>query len=354
MKFNVIKKFAVVAMLGAVACGFVGCKDDDDPEKFATVLAFEDPAQATLSFDATKSQQIIKLNTDATAAEITVEQILPEASADWCIVKVKSAKEITVDVAVYDQTVARSATYKIKVGKLTPIQFTVNQDAYVPPVITLSIDLAKDESGSYNYMAEANSPRDLQITVTTNAQNWAATLTDMMGEDDGALPTYCTLNTKSGASGDKIIIHFIGNNTNTMPNSGAKLTISAGTAEPIEVYINQNVPNATSVDIYDEDWNQQFNTNHAVTFAATATDAKTKQVFGADADGNIIPKICNVGTTVEATNPWLFTAFGAGSVSMYSTSANTGAARSLDVVLFGGAAGTTELFRFKVTQEKGN
>lgn len=335
MKF-LIPAFALVALT------FAGCSDDGDDQPVVTKLALADPAQAALTFVATSPEaQVIALDTDAST--VTVEQVLVEGEekAEWCVVTVQSATQIKVAPASNLTTEERTAKYRISAGTVTPVEFTVTQDFPEPVDATLSIDL----EGEYGYFftAPASGGEISVTTVTTNAHLWTAELDPGFGDEP-----YCSLKTASGASGDALIVTFQPN-TQGMMQSGASVTISAGNAEPITIYLNQNVPMATSATVYDADWENELTSPYAVSFAKDKFGAANKQEFGVDANGECSVKVVAAETETEMTDAWIESYYGTGSWVIYATSENTtGAERKLDVILVG--ENNKVLFRMKVTQ----
>ena len=338
-------KFLIPAFALA-ALTFAGCSDDDggDDQPVVTKLALADPAQAALTFVATSPEaQVIALDTDASA--VTVEQVLAEgeSKAEWCVVTVQSATQIKVAPGNNLTEAARTAKYRISAGTDTPVEFTVTQDFPEPEDATLSIGLDEGEYGIYSFMAPATGGEVTVTTVTTNAHLWTAELDPGYGDEP-----YCSLKTASGASGDALIVTFLPN-AQSWPQSGASVTVSAGNAEPITIYLSQNPPMATSVTVYDADWANVLTSPYAVGFAKDKFGATNKQEFGVDANGECSVKVVAAGTATEATDAWVESYYGTGSWVIYVTSANTtGADRKLDVILVG--ENDKELFRMKVTQ----
>ena len=335
-------KFLIPAFALA-ALAFAGCSDDDggDDQPTVTKLALADPAQAALTFVATSPEaQFIALDTDASA--VTVEQVLAEgeSKAEWCVVTVQSATQIKVAPANNTGVAERTAKYRISAGTVTPVEFTVTQDFPEPVDATLSIDLPGE--GYYAIMAPAAGGDVTVTTVTTNAHLWTAELDPGYGDEP-----YCSLKTVSGASGDALIVTF-NPNTGSMPQSGATVTISAGNAEPITIYLSQNAPMATSATVYDENWENELTSPYAVNFAKDTFGATNKQTFGVEANGECSVKVVIEGTSTEVSDAWVESFYGSAWV-IYATSENTtGAARKLDVILVG--ENDKEFFRMKVTQ----
>lgn len=323
-----------------------GCSDGKGGENgpAVTKLALADPAQAELAFEAVSPEpQVVVLDTDA--ASVSVEQVLAEGGqkAEWCVVSLQSATQIKVAPADNRTEAARTARYRISAGGMVPpVEFTVTQAFAEPEEATLSIDLP-DNYGSYSFTASADGGKVPVTTVTTNMSRWTAELDPGFGDEP-----YCSLQTASGKSGEKLVVEFKPNKQGMM-QSGASVKISAGNAEPIVVYLNQDVPLASSATVYDANWEKKLTSPHPVSFGKEVSGASAKQEFGVDANGGCSVKVVVEGGSSEAADSWLESYYGTGSWTIYPSSANTtGSERKLDVVLLG--AQGKELFRIKVTQ----
>ena len=337
-------KFLIPAFALA-ALAFAGCSDDDggDDQPTVTKLALADPAQAALTFVATSPEaQFIELDTDASA--VTVEQVLAEgeSKAEWCVVTVQSATRIKVAPANNTGVAERTAKYRISAGTVTPVEFTVTQDFPEPVDATLSVDLEEGEYGIYSFTASATGGDVTVTTVTTNAHLWTAELDPGYGEEP-----YCTLKTASGGSGDALVVTFLPN-TQGMMQGGASVTVSAGNAEPITIYLSQDAPLATSLTVHDMDSWAELSTNLPVNFGKDDTQA-AKQEFGTESEGSFLVKVVTAGTSEVVAEPWLYAERDyMGNVVIYPVTVNAGAERKLDVILVG--ENDKELFRMKVTQ----
>lgn len=347
MKF-LIPAFALVALT------FAGCSDDGDDQPVVTKLALADPAQAALTFVATSPEaQVIALDTDAST--VTVEQVLAEGEekAEWCVVTVQSATQIKVAPASNLTTEERTAKYRISAGTVTPVEFTVTQEANVPEQDKLSIpeEYAMGVMGSGDF-------EQIQIPVTTTAEKWTATLTSMMGDDE-AYCTYFGIFPEEGKSGEELTITFYPNTMGEM-QSGWVIELTAGNADPVQIYVMQQVPEskdyATSVVVSREgdessDWEPiPVESPYAVNLAAAGGMA-LREVFYIKAEGKFDLKIVEPGTMTEIANPETSWLHGTESGANWPISADkneTGAERKLDIIVTG--AEGVELFRMKVTQ----
>lgn len=346
------------------ALAFVGCSDDDTTtdanangtQTAATKLALADEAQAELTFAASEPEaQIVILDTDAEA--VTVKQVLAEdeTEVEWCEVSVLSATEIKVAPASNFDAEARSIKYRVSAGELAPVEFTVTQEGVgeepAPVQNTLSIDLPGE--WGYSFTAPAAGGQITVATVTTDAEVWTAKLSSIYGsfdEDEDDEELFCKLQTVSGVSGDALIVVFEANTTSDLL-SGAVVTISAGNAEPITIYLNQDAPEATEIMVADAEWEEELENPYAVLFGKDEFSSAKKKEFGVEANGSYKVKIVAEGTDteVEEEDAWIEAFGGYGAVTITALSANdTEVDRKLDVILVG--QNNAELFRFKVTQ----
>lgn len=345
-------------LLALAALAFVGCSsDDDNGQPAVTKLALADPAQAALTFVAESPEaQIITLDTDASA--ISVEQVLAEneSKADWCVVTVQSATQIKVAPANNLAETERTAKYRISAGTVPPVEFTVTQEAAEPIVpekdeLSIPEEFAMGVTGSGNY-------ETIGIPVTTTAEKWTATLTSMMGDDETYCP-YCNIFPNEGVSGEELTITFYPNATGMM-QSGWVIELTAGNADPIQIYVMQQVPEskdyATSVVVGREgdessDWEPiPVESPYSINLSA-AGGAASRQILYITADGKYDLKIVEPDTTTEVADPETCWLHGTEAEVTWPISADkneTGAERKLDIIITG-AEGVV-LFRLKVTQ----
>lgn len=344
----------LIPAFALAALAFAGCSDDDTnneqpapapkPVVPATELKFTDDAQAALTFVAVEPEaQIIALTTDA--EEIKVEQVLAEeeTAAAWCKVTVKSVEQVEVAPLTNTTTAVRSIKYRISAEGVEPIEFTVTQDAGEEEAKnTLSVDITP-EGGMYTVKVAAAGGQVDVATVTTDApEGWTA-------EVESALEGVCTLDTASGATGEKVAVTFTQNTTGSMRM--ATLTIAAGTAEEITIYLTQEVGEASEVKLYEQDNHENALTSpYAVAFDKDLTDENKRKEFLVEANGEYEVKVVETGTSdvVAEDTAWLEASGGYGSLVLIAKSSNTGAERKVDVILVNKSA--TELFRLNVTQ----
>ena len=280
--------------------------------------------------------------------------VADEADADWCIVKVESASEISVEAYDNNGTAPRTATYAIQAGSLTPVEFTVTQAVAVPDVpekdeLSIPEEFAMGVTGSGNY-------ETVVIPVTTTAEKWTANLVSMLDED---YCTYCNIFPNEGKSGEELTITFYPNTMGGM-QSGWMIELTAGNADPVQIYVMQEAPSldeyATSVVVSREgdessDWEPiPVESPYSVNLSA-AGGAASRQILYIKAEGKYDLKIVEPDTMTEVADPetcWLHGTEAGANWPIDADKNETGAERKLDIVVTG--ADGVELFRLKVTQ----
>ena len=201
----------------------------------------------------------------------------------------------------------------------------------------------------YTYTTPYKDGAPFSFVIKTNAGRWNMTVEDWNDPEDGTYTPWYSINKTSGRSGETVEIRFTqANETGMMKN--IMLNISAGTAEPVSIFIMQDPMPATKITVWDTDEAITIANNTLLSFSAS--DANTTKVeYGIDANGGINVVVCTAGTSNVITDEesWLNAYYGMGSLVMSPRSANTtGADRKLDVVLKGG---DVELFRIPVVQK---
>lgn len=339
-------KFLIPAF-ALVALTFAGCSDDDgdDDQPVVTKLALTDPAQAALTFVATSPEaQVITLDTDAST--VTVEQVLAEGEekAEWCVVTVQSATQIKVAPASNTGDAERTVKYRISAGKLTPVEFTVTQLGI--PKDELSIP-AEYESG---FIMGDGEYASYEIEITTTADSWMATLEPDEENPYAFMLGYGT-DPVSGASGETLDITFTPNTTG-MPIT-ATVTITAGNATPIQLMLYQMPQSrtyATAVTVKNSD-DVVLTSPYTLEFGAAEFGNDVRKVFSVEPDngGDFEVKVLdgNQLIALDDYTGWVV-AYAGYSWPIYPTSANTGAAREVTLVLVG--ENDAELFRMIVKQ----
>lgn len=344
-------------MLALAALAFVGCNNDDgDDQPVVTKLALADPAQAALTFAASSPEaQIITLDTDAST--VSVEQVLgaDESKAEWCVVTVQNATQIKVAPASNLLEEERTAKYRISAGTVAPVEFTVTQEAAAPVVpakdeLSIPEEFAQGVTGSGDY-------ETVDIPVTTTAEKWTA---NMVSFTDEEYCNYCMIFPNEGISGEKLTITFYPNATGMM-QSGWMVELTAGNADPVQIYVMQNAPSAeeyaTSVVVSREgdessDWEPvPVQSPYAFTLPAVNSGLSSRMTLYIDADGKYDLKIVEPDTMTEVADPetcWLHGTEVGANWPIWADTNETGAERKLDIIVTG--AEGVELFRLKVTQ----
>ena len=333
-------KFLAIALL-AVTFSFTlnSCSDDDDDKKgeevnYTLSLASEDDALLELPTDQLVDT-VVHITTNAPAELIKVEAV--ENNGSWCTAKVLNNTTISVKAGIHTESDDRTATFKITVPGAEPVEFTITLSG-VPM-----------ENNMYTYTTPYKDGAPFSFVIKTNAGRWNMTVEDWNDPEDGTYTPWYSINKTSGRSGETVEIRFTqANETGMMKN--IMLNISAGTAEPVSIFIMQDPMPATKITVWDTDEAITIANNTLLSFSAS--DANTTKVeYGIDANGGINVVVCTAGTSNVITDEesWLNAYYGMGSLVMSPRSANTtGADRKLDVVLKGG---DVELFRIPVVQK---
>ena len=331
-------KFLAIALL-AVTFSFTlnSCSDDDDDKKgeevnYTLSLASEDDALLELPTDQLVDT-VVHITTNAPAELIKVEAV--ENNGSWCTAKVLNNTTISVKAGIHTESNDRTATFKITVPGAEPVEFTITQlGTDTQNTITLSgVPMVND---IYSYTTPYKDGAPFSFIIKTNAARWNIEIEDYNNWDDSYIPWY-SINKTSGRSGETVEIQFTqANEAGMMKN--IMLNISAGTAEPVSIFIMQDPMPATKITVWDTDEAITIANNTLLSFSAS--DANTTKVeYGIDANGGINVVVCTAGTSNVITDEesWLNAYYGMGSLVMSPRSANTtGADRKLDVVLKGG------------------
>ena len=326
-------KFLAIALL-AVTFSFTlnSCSDDDDDKKgeevnYTLSLASEDDALLELPTDQLVDT-VVHITTNAPAELIKVEAV--ENNGSWCTAKVLNNTTISVKAGIHTESDDRTATFKITVPGAEPVEFTITHTQN-----TITLSGVPMENNMYTYTTPYKDGAPFSFVIKTNAGRWNMTVEDWNDPEDGTYTPWYSINKTSGRSGETVEIRFTqANETGMMKN--IMLNISAGTAEPVSIFIMQDPMPATKITL----------------LSFSASDANTTKVeYGIDANGGINVVVCTAGTSNVITDEesWLNAYYGMGSLVMSPRSANTtGADRKLDVVLKGG---DVELFRIPVVQK---
>jgi hypothetical protein len=155
---------------------------------------------------------------------VTTNQTSWNASSDktWCTVSDKTTGQFTIVVDPNGTAVVRDATVTVNAGKATPVKITLSQHGAAP---TLSLS---PTSGTIIFSATAKEA-PIAYTVTTNLTTWEVVVTPVEA-------TWCKVTRDAGNSRFTIAADP---NPTTSPRGPATVTVTAGTALPLQIIVNQ-------------------------------------------------------------------------------------------------------------------
>ena len=311
-------------------------------------LALADPKDATVTLQQSgEMKYTVKLTTTAPKEKI---ELLTPSEASWLTATMESAEALTLSASPNETTEDRTTTVTLKT-KGAELQVKVTQEGKDAPGRTLSISCPDipEQWGSYSYMGD-NSQKEIAITVTTDARHWQAKTANMVGEGDGS--DWIILKNRSGKSGELLSFHLTPNTTEM--RSGT-ITISAGDAPEITIYVNQmpGEVDATEYKLYtDQSHTKPYANGTTLTVKAKYDTPRDRSIrMYPVTNGGIIVKVCTPGTTtaVEESTAWLTGSGNKEILNIHVKQDNaTGKERKLDVVIL--STGGKELFRIPVVQ----
>lgn len=155
---------------------------------------------------------------------VTTNQSSWDATSDntWCKVTGKTDKDFTIVVDANSSSAARSAVVTVSAGSATPVKITVSQLGAAP---SLSISPAV-----YTVVFSATSAsEEFVYNVTTNLSSW-----DVKVTTTGT--SWCKVS--KDVANNRFTITADPNDSST-PRGGAIVTISAGSATPLQITVNQ-------------------------------------------------------------------------------------------------------------------
>ena len=338
----------------AISIGVSSCSSDDEEEGEQLPvyeLSIVNEADAKLDVDPEAlTEQIIKIQTNAEQKDLYLEK---ENEQAWCTASVKSVTEIAVRAGANPNVADREAKFKLVAGA-SSVLFSVVQAGKNSEGCTLSIDSRDIEElyGSYMYTGD-NSGQTLSVKINTTASRWKAVTADMMGEGDGS--DWILIKNSRGKSGETMECALAPNVAGDI-QSGS-ITISAGDAEEITIYINQmGMDAATSYKLFTDDKKtQEFKNGTALSFDATySAEAKERiKTLYVETNGGYVALICESGSEdeVDDENSWLGAGGDLNELRInVKTNNTTGAERKLDVVIMD-SNWDAELFRIPIVQK---
>ena len=155
---------------------------------------------------------------------VTTNQTSWSASSDktWCKVSDKTTGQFTLVVDPNSSASSRDAIIMVNAGKATPVKITLAQLGATP---TLSLSPA---AGTIVFSAAAKE-ESFAYTVMTNLTTWEVVVTPVEA-------TWCKVTKDAGNNRFTIAADP---NPTTSPRGPATVTVTAGTAPPLQIIVNQ-------------------------------------------------------------------------------------------------------------------
>ncbi len=202
-----------------------GVDEPDDVEKEQPVLTVS-PAQS-ISVEATGGSSVISVSTNQGSWSAG-------SSQSWCKISDKTAGQFTIAVDPNATATVRDATVTVNAGKATPVKIALSQQGAAP---TLSLSPA---AGTIVFAA---SPQEQQFTyqVTTNLTSWEVVVTP-------AEATWCKVTKDAGNSRFTITAET---NRSTSSRGPATVTVTAGSATPQQITVNQRANTSQESEDYE-------------------------------------------------------------------------------------------------------
>ena len=175
-------------------------------------------------------------NGGTTVISVTTNQTSWSASSDetWCKVTDKTAGQFTIAVDPNSTASTRDATVTITAGNATPVRITISQQGASP---TLSITPA---AGTIVFSASSQDEQFI-YSVTTNLSTWEVEVTP-------AEASWCKVTKDTGNSRFTIKADA---NLSTSSRGAATVTVTAGSATPQQITVNQRAKTSQESEDYE-------------------------------------------------------------------------------------------------------
>lgn len=357
---------AVAALCSAAACAKINGGDDNTDDGSSNVPGVElvneaDKEISTVAVGLTK-EVMLAFSEGLTKENVALK--VPAEASEWCTASFSNEKDAILLSTTFNMEEDRSATISV-------VDIEDETKVYLSFIV-------KSIAGYFNVtskpayeietvptMKVSAEQTTIEFTIETNLGNWYAYSYGMM--DLGPAP-WIGFSQASGRGGETCTV-----TVNANEGSDRRAYINFDLEEPGEfamqsdyftLFLTQG-PGQSSVN--PEDFKVFYwgpsgeqiyleGNSYEVQFAANDEGYMASKDFDIEPEGaSFYPVFCNPGTTQKdmsiegAENPWMMiTNWGLGIVPTKNT---TGASRSTDLVLFTDSNCTTELFRFKITQD---
>lgn len=357
-KITLMKDLATAVIFALAISSTVSCDPEEkkvDEKTYMIELA--NPLDKDIMIDPEQTEDItvgLKL-TNLTKEQLTIDQ----GNQEWCYASFSTDKDEIILVHGENsdaQDLVAEFTVSADVTGAEPLKFKVTKrGSEVDVTISITSDnpnYIAGEYATYNASAEENS---LIITVNTNASTWYLSYM-FFGDEE-----WFSADKESGRNGETCTITFKANNTLETRMQNFMFVSDPDGYEGASVTAMQAAKAASKITVkeYDET-TEAIGNSYSTNKELSLNKDRNKFTYYIEKDGGVDFKWAETGsaTFLENDPEWIFNR----SEDIYddnwdiidkyysiSTLANTGAARSIDLVILP-AGGTTELFRFKITQ----
>lgn len=357
--------YAAAALLAvtAVSCTKEQEKENGGEGTTAYTLELVNPLDKEIILNDDDAESFtVEINTNIEASHLSVVE---KDNKDWCVAELsKDAKSIKVTPGTNFTETDLTATFVVSsdLEGVTSLEFTVirrgTSTEYKVEIASDDLVFEPNEYMPGGYMISYNAPYTggtLAITVKTNAASWYFGDNNMVTDDNFEPVEWYTLDKTSGRNGETVTITFSENTSGSTRTSMLYFDVEpiSGMMPYTETYVsvtvNQAAAPATSLKLYDDNYDELAN-NSTVNLSAESTDL----YYSVEANGGFDFKFVKTGTSEAAfdgENDWMF----AGGSTWDPTAlnlnvlANTGAERSVDLLLTP-AGEDTELMRLTFVQ----
>ena len=365
---KIMKTFAI-AVAAAALCSLASCVPENPnptpgPDPVIGVeLVNESDKEISVTAVALDNYEIL-LNFTGGLAKEDVAVIVPEG-IDWCSASLSEDKDAVI-LNVQDNMDEDVQTTVSIVNKedATIVYLSINVKSIAGYLKVTSVPAY--EVGDYmNSMSVPAEQTTITFTVETNLEKWYAFSYDMMeygaadwiefNQASGRDGETCTVTVRANTGSDRmayICFDVEEPGEDAMMSDYFTLFLTQG---PGQSSVN---PEGFKVFYWGPSGEQIYleGNSYEVQFAANDEGYMASKDFDIEPEGaSYYPVFCIPGTTQKdmsiegAENPWMMiTGWGLGIVPTKNT---TGESRSTDLVLFTDSTCTTELFRFKITQD---
>lgn len=353
-KITLMKNLATAAIFALAISSTVSCDPEEkkvDEKTYMIELA--NPLDKDIMIDPEQTEDItvgLKL-TNLTKEQLTIDQ----GNQEWCYASFSTDKDEIILVHGENsdaQDLVAEFTVSADVTGAEPLKFKVTKRGSEVEIFVeiSSPDITTDEYGG-NTFTIPSAAKTLTITVSTNAATWYLSEMNMVTDDNYQPIEWYTVDKNSGRNGETCTITFSENKSSDDRKAQFIFAEEENAYMGASVMVTQYGPAATYAKaIIDYDEENPVSGSYDLAFAAEDSGYMGSFDFELEKDGSIEFKWMKTGTMEEdaTATDWISISAAYG-YSIVPTANTTGAARSIDLVILP-AGGTTELFRFKITQ----